>query len=145
MDIVDLMSYIIVVGNSEHDDKVKKSVSSRYAAVLILLTVQGTSRFSLLLVAVCFIQLDVISNVGNGDGLLLERYGDRLLALSAGGWNSWLLSVQIPLYFVNCCYGFSEHNNLSLTDLADWMSPLKCLANVGVKGPIPALVEQLQM
>ncbi|XP_062500608.1 protein virilizer homolog isoform X2 [Corticium candelabrum] len=94
-----LLPFVEQQGNSEHDDKVKKSVSSRYAAVLILLTVQG-----------------------NGDGLLLERYGDRLLALSAG-----------------------EHNNLSLTDLADWMSPLKCLANVGVKGPIPALVEQLQI
>jgi hypothetical protein len=94
-----LLPFVEQHENSEHNDKLKKSVSSRYAAVLILLTIQG-----------------------NGDGPILEKYGDRLLALSAG-----------------------EHNNPSLTDLAEWMGPLKCLSNVGDSGPIPALVEQLKI
>eukprot|EP00118_Oscarella_pearsei_P004539 m.19604 g.19604 ORF g.19604 m.19604 type:complete len:1657 (+) comp27869_c0_seq1:10-4980(+) len=93
-----LLPFVEHRGVTELDEKLKKSVSSRYAAVLIMQTIQASET-----------------------GEILEKYGSRLLAVSN-----------------------SDHNNPSLTDLVEWLAPLKVLDSVPETGPIPVLVKQLK-
>lgn len=72
-------------------------------------------------------------------GEILEKYGSRLLAISSSG-----KIRRINRFIIYSSLDVKDHNNPSLTDLVDWLAPLKALTNVPETGPIPILIKQLR-